>query len=415
MAALPASPIPLPAAQALTLHAQGLGARPEAAPDAARIHATVRALGCLQIDTLQVVARSQYLALWSRLGCYAPAQLDALLGHDERRCFEFWKKAASIIPLEHYRFSAPRMQERRERPSLAWRRWLARDEAAPAIALVRRRIRAEGGLRAADFEDTRDQRRQWWDWKPAKHALEYLFGCGELMVAERVNFQRVYDLRERVLPAWVDRRPVTLEEADRHDVEQALRALGICAPESLADYAYTSRRRSRPAVAALRAEGRLLEVQCETHGGETRELVLHRERLEDLQRALDGALEPQHTTLLSPFDSLLWSKAQGEIFWGYYHDIELYVPAKKRKWGYFTLPILQRGRLVGRLDPKLERESGTLRLHALHLQPGVTPDERLVSDVAAALKDFMVFHQARQLKFGRRGNAQFRARLRRAL
>ncbi len=416
MPALPASPIPLRASRALALHAQCLAAPPAAAPDADAIFDTIMALGCLQIDTLQVVARSHYLALWSRLGCYDPAQLDALLFRPgQRRLFEYWKKAASIIPLEHYRYSLPRMQQRRERPRLGWQRWLALDEAAPALAVVRRRIAAEGGLRAADFTYEGARRGEWWDWKPAKRALEYLYVCGELMISDRVNFQRVYDLPERVLPEWVDSNPASAAEADRHDVEQALRALGICQASDIADYTYLLQQRIRPVLETLRAEDVLIAVEGEVSGGGTRELVLHRDRLPDLQRALDGELQPQHTTLLSPFDSLLWSKRHGHAFWGYHHDIELYVPQPKRKWGYFTLPILQRDRLIGRLDPKLERESGTLRIRALHLQPGVAADERLVADVAAALRDFMAFHGATQLKFGRKGNAQFRVKLRHEL
>ena len=416
MPALPASPIPLQASRALALHAQCLAAPPAAAPDAEAIHATVLALGCLQIDTLQVVARSHYLALWSRLGCYDPEQLDALLFRPgERRYFEYWKKAASFIPLQHYRFSMARMKQRRERPRLGWQRWLKRDEAAPTIALVRRRIAAEGGLRASDFAYEGARRGEWWDWKPAKRALEYLYDCGELMISGRVNFQRVYDLPQRVLPAWVDTRPASAAEADRHDVEQALRALGICEVSSIADYAYMQRQRARPALESMRAEGVLLSVKGEVSGGATRELVIHRDRLPDMQRALDGELQPQHSTLLSPFDSLLWAKGHGHTFWDYHHAIELYVPQPKRKWGYFTLPILQRDRLIGRLDPKLERESNTLHIRALHLQPDVAADERLVADVAAALRDFMAFHGATQLKFGRKGNVQFRVKLRREL
>ncbi len=414
MSALPASPVPLQASRALTLHAQCLGSKPDAAPDAEAIYRTVLALGCLQIDTLQVVARSHYLALWSRLGCYDPALIDALLFRPgEQRFFEYWKKAASIIPLEHYRFSMARTAARSKR--LGWRRWLQRDEAAPTLALVRRRIAAEGALRAADFAYDGEKRGAWWDWKPAKRALEYLYDCGELSISDRVNFQRVYDLPQRVLPQWVDTRPATMEEADRHDVEQALRSLGICELASVADYAYMNRQPAKQALDAMRAEGALLTVTGEVCGGVTRELVLHRERLPDLQRALDGELQPEHTTLLSPFDSLLWAKGQGHAFWDYHHDIEMYVLQKKRKWGYFTLPILQRDRLIGRLDPKLERDSNTLHIRALHLQPDVELDERLIDDVAAALRDFMAFHGATKLKFGRKGHVRFRVQLRRAL
>ncbi|MDD9954911.1 MAG: winged helix DNA-binding domain-containing protein [Anaerolineaceae bacterium] len=415
MTDLPASPIPLRASRALALHAQGLAAPANIADEDAIVN-TVHALGSIQIDSLQVVARSQYLVLWSRLGCYDPAQLDALLFRPGRkRFFEYWKKAASIIPLEHYRFSMPRMQQRLDSPRTNWRNWLEREDAASALKLVRKRIAAEGALRAADFAWEGEKRGAWWDWKPAKAALEYLYGIGELMISDRVNFQRVYDLPERVLPNWVDTSPATREEADRHDVELALRALGICRPRSLFDYTYLLRQRIRPVLDILRQEGKLVTVACEVCDGKLDDLLVHRDRLTDLQRALDGELQSQHTTLLSPFESLLWSKVHGHALWNYHHAIELYVPQPKRKWGYFTLPILHRDRLIGRLDPRLERESNTFHIRALHLEPGIEPDERLVSELAAAIRDFMAFHGATRLKFGRRGNAQFRVKLRREL
>ncbi len=415
MTELPASPIPLRASRALTLHAQCLAAPANIADEDAIVN-TVHALGSIQIDTLQVVARSQYLVLWSRLGCYDPAQFDALLFRPGRkRFFEYWKKAASIIPLEHYRFSMPRMQQRLESPRTNWQNWLKREDSAPALALVRKRIAAEGALRAADFAYEGERRGIWWDWKPAKAALEYLYGIGELMISDRVNFQRVYDLPERVLPDWVDRSPATREEADRHDVELALRALGICRARTLFDYTYLLRQRIAPVLDILRQEGKLLTVDCEVCDGGSDELLLHRDRLPDLQRALDGELQPRHTTLLSPFESLLWSKVHGHAFWNYHHDIELYVPQPKRKWGYFTLPILHRDRLIGRLDPKLERETNTFHIRALHLEPDFGPDERLVGELAATIRDFMAFHGATGLKFGRKGHVQFRMKLRREL
>lgn len=415
MPKLPSSPVPLRAGRALTLHTQRLAAPANMADDEAIVN-TVHALGSLQIDTLQVVARSQYLALWSRLGNYEPRRLDDLLFHPrKKRFFEYWKKAASIIPLEHYRYSLPRMQQRRDEPRTNWRRWLQREESAAALALVRKRIAQEGALRAADFAYEGERRGIWWDWKPAKSALEYLYGIGELMIRDRVNFQRVYDLRERVLPDQVDISPATREEADRHDVELALRALGICRASSLFHYTYLLRQRINPVLDVLRREGQLVTLRGEVCDGGTDELILHRDSLPDLQRALDGDLQPRHTTLLSPFDSLLWSKEHGHAFWNYQHDIELYVPPPKRKWGYFTLPILHRECLVGRLDPKLERDSGAFHIRALHLEPGVEPDERLISDLARTIRDFMAFHGATGLKFGRRGHVQFRVKLRREL
>jgi uncharacterized protein len=401
------SPVPLKASRALALYAQNL--HQPASPHA--VYPLVEQLGCVQIDTLQMVARSHYLVLWSRLGHYDPAELDTLIFDTrQRQLYEYWKKAASIIPLRDYRYSLPRMAARRQKPSQGWRNWLADADNQKLLAAVKSRIAQEGPLRVADFEYDGPRRGSWWDWKPAKNALEYLYNTGELMIANRVKFQRVYDLRERVLPDWVDQTEPTLAEANRYDVEQAVKALGICEPMQAAEYAYLGRGAARLAVEPLLAEGVFVEVTGETVSGEAR-LIVHRERLDDLQRALDGELEPCHTTFLSPFDSLFWARGRDEAFWNFRNVLEAYKRPPDRIWGYFSLPILHRDRLVGRFDPKLERKTGTLILRALHLEPGIKPDAQLVTDVAAALRDFMAFHRATDLVIEPAGHDGFREKL----
>jgi uncharacterized protein YcaQ len=228
------------------------------------------------------------------------------------------------------------------------------------------------------------------------------------MISERVNFHRVYDLTERVLPDWVDTTEPTLEESNRHRVEQAVYSLGICEPLQSEWYAYLQRTPVRAATKTLIEDGVLVEVEGEVLNGETATMVVHRDRLPDLQQALDGALRPQHTTFLSPFDSLFWAKGRHERLWNYTHLIEMYVPEPKRVYGYFSMAILHGDRLIGRFDPKLERKTGTLILRALHLEPDIVPDEALVSEVAAALRDFMAFHAATDLKIERKGHKEFR-------
>ncbi|MBZ0298344.1 MAG: winged helix DNA-binding domain-containing protein [Anaerolineae bacterium] len=409
----PTTPVPLKASRALALYAQRLHRLPESSslPDA--IYAVVERLGCVQIDTLHMVARSQYLVLWSRLGPYRRDQFDALIfDPDQRRLFEYWKKAASIIPLKHYRYSLPKMRGFRDSPSSWWRaRFLADEENVRLLKTVRQRLTEEGPLRAADFDYTGPRRDSWWDWKPAKHALEYLYNTGEAMIGNRINFQRVYDLRDRVLPDWVDQTEPTPEEAHRFHVEQAVKALGICEPLQAADYAYMKRTAARPTLQALLKEGILLEVEGEDVNGDPIHMVLHRDSLADLQRALDGALQAQHTTFLSPFDSLFWARGRDERIWNFRQALEAYKREPDRIWGYFCLPILHRDRLVGRFDPKLVRKTGTLYLRALHLEPGIEPDDELVADVAEAMRSFLAFHQASHLVIEDKGHAEFRRKL----
>lgn len=392
---------PLNAARALALHAQGLAEQPDldapSTPD--EVYSAVERVGCLQIDTLQMVRRSHYLALWSRLGMYDPADLDALAYDPERRrLFEYWLHAASIIPLSEYRYRLRLMRRVAEDKFRSRRRWLDEPGSGETLEAVRRRVREEGAVRVSDFSDDRPlPRKGWWDWKPAKHALEYLYDLGEAMVSGRENFQRVYDLRERVLPDWVDASEPTEEEAVRHLLEWSMRRVGICTPGQLRDYARMKVVETRGHLAALMDEGVFVEVSCVTAQGEAERFIVHRDSLDTLERAADGDLKPGATTFLTPFDSLFWAPGRDAQLWGFEQRLEAYVPAPKRRWGYFCLPILHGDRLVGRFDPKLERATGTLRLRALHLEPGVEPDEELVADFVQAMRGFMAFHEATDL------------------
>ena len=213
------------------------------------------------------------------------------------------------------------------------------------------------------------------------------------MIAERVKFQRVYDLTERVLPSWVETTEPTDAERDRFWVERGAKALGVGLPRNPGDYTWMGVGKSRRIAAELVKVGVLVEIQGETMTG-AQTLIVHRDNLSLLEQAASGQIRPQRTTFLNPFDNFWWAQDRDEVLWGFRHTIEAYVPAPKRVYGYFCLPILHKDRLVGRFDPKLERKTGILRIRALHLEPGVKADEELVSDVADAMRDFMKFHHA---------------------
>ncbi|MBN1286028.1 MAG: YcaQ family DNA glycosylase [Anaerolineae bacterium] len=409
---------PLSAVRALALHAQALdtpnGAEPAPVPDA--IHDIVERLMCVQIDTLQMVHRSHYLVVWSRLGKYAPADFDKLAYNpDHRRLFEYWMHAASLIPFSLYRYRIPAMRRFRENGG-HWRRdWIKDPQNRQVFEQVMARIRQEGAARTSDFDNPDRKGGTWWDWKPAKHALEIGYNCGDLMIADRVNFQRVYDLKERVLPGWVDTSEPTPAETRRHLLERAFLAMGIGEAGHAADYAYMKRGEAKPHLEALLAEGVAVSVPAELFDGQTRDLIVHRDNLPRLEQAAAGEIDAARTTFLSPFDSLFWARKRDEAFWGFRQALEAYKPAGQREWGYYCLPILHRGRLVGRFDPKLERKTGTLRLKALYLEPGIEPDEALTADVAGAMRDFMAFHEAGDLVVERSEPATFGERLTAAL
>ena len=399
--------------RAVALRTQGLSAVNEATPTPAcdSIHRVLEKLGCVQIDTLHMVARSHYLVLWSRLGDYPPTDFDILLSNTDRRLFEGWMHAACIIPLTDYRYQMPHQRRLREEPARMSGIWLSDPQNAKLVQAVLERIHREGAVRTSDFEGDGHKRNSWWDWKPAKNALEHLYAWGDLMIAGRYNFQRIYDLTERILPGWVDIREPTAEERDRFWVERGAKALGICLPRHTGDYTWMKVSRSRPIVESLVKEGVLVPIQGLLADGKTAELLVHRDNLPLLEQAADGSLKAVRTTFLSPFDNLFWAARRDEQFWGFHQALEAYLPAPKRQYGYFCLPILHKDNLVGRFDPKLERKDGLLRLKALYLEPGVKPDEELVREVATALRDFLAFHKAKDLVIERSQPDEFRTKL----
>lgn len=368
----------------------------------------VRALGYVQIDTLHVVNRAHYVTLWARFGAYNIDDLHKLIyTPGQRQLYEGWGHAASIIPLEHYRYH-------RWRIGSDFAEWLNKDGNRELVARMLERIRSEGGLRVGDFEYNGPQRGVWYDWKPPKMALEALFAYGDLMVADRVNFQRLYDVRERVLPEWVDTTPVAPDEARRFCLEEAAKALGVFEPRHLTWYAHMFATPARSIVRALIEEGALVRIQGESMDG-VRPWMVHRDNLALLQRAADGEIKAERTTFLAPFDSLLWAWNRDQRLWGFNQVLECYKRAEDRVYGYFCFPILHKDRLVGRFDPKLDRKSGALRLNALYLEPEIELDDELIASVAIAMRDFLAWHGAKSLVIEKSDPAAFGEKLASAL
>ena len=388
------------AVRALALWAQGLhtpnGA--EVQPERNAIFQVIDQLGCVQIDTLQVTARAYYLTIWSRLGSFDPADFDALaFDPADRRLFEGWQHAACYIPTHEYRYQMPHQRSLRENPNDWYTRWLSQIGHPETIASVRECVYEEGARKVSDFERGDHPGGSWWNWRPAKVALEYLYAFGDLMITDRERFQRVYDLTERVLPAWVDQREPSIEERDRAWIERGAKALGVFTPQQVGDYSWMKVSRSRPVVEALIKERILLPISAQLADGSTAEYFIHRANLPILEQAGDGALQARRTTFLNPFDNLFWARRRDQELWGFEKSFEAYVPAGKRKYGYFCMNILHNDRLVGRFDPKIERKTHTLRLKALFLEPTVKVERQLLDDLAHALRDFMKFHHATDL------------------
>ncbi|WP_233523321.1 winged helix-turn-helix domain-containing protein [Dyella solisilvae] len=371
----------------------------------------------LQIDSIHVVARSPYLVLYSRLGEYKPQWLDDAL--EAGRLAECWAHEACFVPAADVSLHH------------AWRRQRAMHWAYKHAARMHAehregmdtllaRIRDGGAARAADFESEQRSAGGWWSWKPEKRWLEAWFALGELMVTRRERFQRVYDLAERVLAKLdppIDATSTSLDHASlrEHFVLDSVRALGIAQARWIADY-----HRLKPAVtdrelAPLVARGELLKVEVE---GWTTPAYVLRDHADLLAQAAQGKLRATRTVLLSPFDPVVWDRARALALFGFEYTIECYVPESKRRYGYYVLPILHRGQLVGRLDAKAHRSEGVFEIKSLFLEPEVEPSERLLDDLAQAIAATARWHETPQVRLGRCGargvSAALRARWREA-
>lgn len=388
-------------ARALATIASRLDRRPRPARDPAvqkaRLHETIRALGCVQLDTICVVSRSHETVLWSRLGAYDPAVL-ATLHYPDALVTEYWAHAAAIIPIEHFPYFRHAMdcyREKYEAPDS----WAASNLAI--VDEVHERLRENGALAARTFgrpDGPRPEAWEWWGGKPARQALDHLWSRGDIMVARRESgFQRVYDVTERVVPAeFLEHLPDEAERR-RHFTSNALRALGVATPRWVADYfrnwarPHNSPKESLLGLTELANEGLAVPVAVD---GITGPVFLDAALLPRLAEIRAGRGKPTLTTLLSPFDNLIWYRDRTEALWDFFYRIEVYTPAPKRVYGYYTLPILHRGRLVGRLDPVVDRKNRILTVRSVHLEPGVKPAEPLAEAIAGALWDFAGFLRA---------------------
>ena len=393
-------------ARALHLAAQGLlqPRRRKAVKD--DVLDAIRRMEMLQIDTINVVARSPYLVLWSRLGDYRPEWLDELLA--EGKLFEYWAHEACFLPIEDYGLYRHRMLDP---AAMGWKysaTWMR--ERAGEVAALLAHIRSRGPVRSSDFERSDGKAGGWWEWKPEKRSLEVLFTSGALMIARRHNFQRVYDLAERVLPGWDDARMPALAEVRRTFALRTVRALGLARAGWIPDYHRTRRPHVDPE--ALVEEGLLLRARVE---GWKDPVYIHPEHAELARQASEGRLAPTLTTILSPFDPVVWDRRRALELFGFDYRLECYTPAPKRRYGYFTLPILRRGALIGRIDAKAHRRAGVFEVKAALFEPGLRVSDALVREVAAALQRCARWHACAEVSIVRAEPEALGARLAQAL
>jgi uncharacterized protein YcaQ len=395
----------LTAARNIHLAAQGLLSTPKQRANKSHVLDMIRRMGVLQIDTISVVARSPYLVLWSRLGDYQAEWLEQHL--EEGRLFEYWSHEACFLPIESF----GRYRHQMLNPdAMGWKynqTWL--QENASQVKQILKHITEFGACRSADFERTDGKAGGWWEWKPEKRSLEVLFTTGKVMVTRRQKFHRVYDLTERVHPNWNDQRDLRIPFDDHRDqVLDAVCALGVCKASWIADYFRMKKIPPEIQAETLYQQGLLRKIEV---SGWPEAAYFHPNQQALIDQALAGKLRATHTCLLSPFDPVVWDRKRALEFFEFDYRIECYTPEAKRKFGYFTLPILRRGKIIGRIDAKAHRKDGVMEIKALHLEDDVKFSDALSKDLTKTLQAFADWHRTPLVKITRCDNKQLKTAL----
>ena len=381
-------------ARALALHGQGVFPAGSAGRPIDSTRSAIRHLGYIQIDTISVVERAHHHVLWSRNRRYRLSHLDTLQA--QGKIFEYWAHAASYLPMEDYRMYLPDMERIRAQGGL----WHQADPALKRQILDR--IRHEGPLRSRDFEDPAGGKRLMWQWKPAKAALETLFREGEVMIVRRDGFQKVYDLRERALPDWVDTAFPGTEEQTDFLIGRYLDANGFGTASEIAYLRAGVRPRVQKRLRELEESGRLMRVQVGDR-------ICHA-RVDVLEHP--GRFRPSsRVRILSPFDNLVIQRKRILALFGFDYQIECYTAREKRKYGYFCLPVLWKDRLVARLDCKAERDGQVLVIRNFVAEPGMRFPQRFLNALTTELSAFMRFNRCDRLRLDCRPGRDIEAAL----
>ncbi|MBO6668706.1 crosslink repair DNA glycosylase YcaQ family protein [Parvibaculum sp.] len=346
----------------------------------------VRKLGFVQLDSINTVERAHHMILFSRAPGYRREHL-SVLHHDHVALFEHWTHDASLIPIEFYPHWRHRFRAAKARIA-ANPRWQDRigDDGAKVLQNVRRRLRNEGALMARDFEDKGAG--GWWGWGPSKTALETLWRSGEVAIARREGFEKVYDLAERVIPEELRKaRPSEAATAD-WACREALDRLGMATPQELAGFwRLVSIADAKTWTAGALKRGETVEVEVEGVNGERTRAVAPA----DIEERLARAAAPERTRFLSPFDPAIRDRKRALRLFGFDYRIEVFVPEKKRQYGYYVLPLMEGERFIGRADMKTHRAEGKLEMKGFWLEPGVKLTRAREKNIRAALHDLAGF------------------------
>ncbi|HAZ14118.1 MAG: hypothetical protein A2X86_02870 [Bdellovibrionales bacterium GWA2_49_15] len=342
----------------------------------------IRDLGHIQIDTISVVQRAHHHTLWSRNPDYKLSELGEL--QTQRKIFEYWSHAASYLPMESYRFCLPRMHLYQTGKN----HWFVADKKIKKYVLDK--ITAEGPKKASDFKSPR-KKTGWFDWAPSKKALELLFMEGTLMATRREGFHKVYDLRERVLPAELNTSFPTEKEYAEFLISEQLKNQGLALSDEIA-YQRGARVKAlvRQTLEEMVEDKRLISVKIKNQKGP----------YYIRPQVLETGLKPSGMAIhiLSPFDNLVIQRKRLEFFFDFNYQVECYVPAPKRKFGYFCLPILAGDKFIGRMDAKADRKNGIFQVKKIFFE---TPklQKKISRPLQKKIEEFAQFNECPKLEF----------------
>lgn len=376
-----ADTLSLAQARRITLAAQGFSGRRPATVGTRRLHTAIAQMGALQIDSVNVFARSHYMPHFSRLGAYDRDALDRVLFAPRSRYVEYPAHEAAFVAAEDWplwRFRMERFRRRHGGPGT----WA--DAHADVLDRLRRELAERGPLRPSDIDTDaqRGRRGPWWDWDDVKRGLETLWRFGEVAIAGRQGFERRYALAEHVIPREVLERDVSEAEAIRELTRRAARAYGVATASDLADYYRVRAGDVRPAIADLVDAGELVPVRVPGWERDGRAIPAWLHHAAPSPRRID------RTALLTPFDPVVWFRERGARLFDFDYRIEIYVPAEKRRFGYYSLPVLVDDRIAARVDLKADRASSTLLVQSAWWERDAPADaaERIAGELLLAAR-----------------------------
>lgn len=409
---MPIPGISIETARSLAIQAQKLGGQ----TPGTGLPGIFDQIGYVQIDTISVVNRAHLHTIWTRCPEFAEDDLYRFQ-EKERRIYEYWSHAMSYLRMEDFRYSLPRMQKFKD-PNSGW--FKSRySQTRLIIPEILKRIREEGPLSSSGFENTSGNKGgAWWDWKPAKIALEVLYWQGELMISGRQKFQKLYDLTERVLPPSVDKSFPSQEEVASFIILGALKSFGVASEKEIgmfmqpgtsrdADMQLAGKKDIKNSLLSLMEEKKVIPVKIEGVSQPYYGLP------EISGKEIPDNLNTTSVRFLSPFDNLIIQRERTRQLFNFDYSLECYTPEPKRQFGYFVFPVLFGNNLVARFDPKADRRTQTLTLKSLYFEPGFFGQKEFLPPFVAELIRFARFNNCKKIVAGKCSDPKFYGELNR--